>query len=423
MSPEKLHIRLVGKKCQPLKKGNIKYGVKMNAEPLTLACQLVDLDQLNNRPFNKYPRGFIEVLLQNVPSYVTSTFLYLLDQSLKNYKKKGVVVLSAHEIAIAVCKSPRTVERHLALLRKVGYIRVLKSLKGYYRRNYIEVVCPKSVLEHLLNTQRPIRNTVDQNNTVYLCPTQMTEYPDTSVVHNNRYIDKSIIKNNIRETNPLDNFKITIEDIKPAKTISNVSCETSDVEAPLEVLPINEPITLTTPIEPSVEPKAEVARFISKQERIEVTKKIRAMKKAGEIHPKVQVNYQDIVVLIQEVIVHCMYRNVLRCKTFKHSLNFAAKAIRKGTWSTPRRITQAEISRREQQVREAKERELREGLGSLGQILKEAVQAKNGLSDANIARGKATILEQGIRELGTHATSDRIKALKEAICRKYDARL
>lgn len=393
----------------------------MNAESLTLACQLVDLDQLNNRPFNKYPRGFVEALLQNVPSYVTSTFLYLLDQSLKNYKKKGVVVLSAHEIAIAICKSPRTVERHLALLRTVGYIRVLKSLRGYYRRNYIEVVCPKSVLKHLLNTQHPIGNTVNQNNTVYSCPTQMTEYPDTSVIHNNRYIDKSITKTNIRKKSLPNNFEPCFENINPIEAFSNVTCETSPVFVSKENLPKDESTEPAVPNVPAIQPQAEVVRFISKQEQIEVTKKLKGMKKAGEIHPKIQANYQDILVLIQEVIVHCLYRNVLQCKTFKHALNFAAKAIRNGTWSTPKRITQGEIDRRERQAREAKERELRESLGSeLGQLLGEAVRAKNGLSDVDVAKGKATILEQGIRKLGAHATADRIKALKDAICKKYD---
>ncbi|HRH92429.1 MAG TPA: hypothetical protein PLW01_11005, partial [Agitococcus sp.] len=164
-----------------------------------------------------------------------------------------------------------------------------------------------------------------------------------------------------------------------------------------------------------------VARLITKAEKVEVVKKAKAMLKAGEIHLKVQANYQDIMVLVQHVIIHCVYRNVLRCKTFKHALNFAAKAIRNGTWTTPKRIVQAEINHREQQAREANELELRKSLGSgLGKILGEAVRVQNGLSDADIAKAKAAILEHGIRELGANATKNDIDALKTILQKSID---
>ena len=105
--------------------------------------------------------------------------------------------------------------------------------------------------------------------------------------------------------------------------------------------------------------EAEVARFITKAERKQIVTKVKAMKRDGEIHPKVQANYQDIMVLVQHIIVHCVYRNVLRYKNFKHALNAAAKGLRNGSWTTPKRVLAAETAERERLTNEAKEHERR----------------------------------------------------------------
>jgi DNA-binding MarR family transcriptional regulator len=111
----------------------------MSAEPLVLACQLEDLKQLDNKPFHKYARGYLEVINRNLSSAEFRIYTYLKEQSLKNYNQGGVVIQSAYEIAKGVDRSPRTAEKHLSALRTKGYIATKLHKadlpKGYFRRN------------------------------------------------------------------------------------------------------------------------------------------------------------------------------------------------------------------------------------------------------------------------------------------------
>ena len=374
----------------------------MSASPQALACKLEDFKQLDNLPFYKNPQGYIEEILKTLPSYVIATYLYLLDQSMKNYKRRGIVVQSASRIGKAILKSTRTVERHLSILKNSGYIRIIHAYNKRYRTNYIEVICPKSVLEHLLSSKKPIRNSFD------ILPTRMAVHPDMDGGRNNRYIDQPNIKTNIRETSQEDNFEPAFEASDPSDIFSDVPCETFLSESQPENF---KPVEFDT-----FKTEAEVARFVTKAERTEVVKKLKAMRKSGEIHPKVQASYQDVMVLIQHVIVHCVYRNVLRYKSFKHALNSAAKGLRNGTWTTPKRILAEQTAERERLANEAKEREKRQCLDSgVGRILGEAMRLTHGPSEADIARIKADVLERGVNSLGQNASDENIARLKAII--------
>ena len=187
----------------------------------------------------------------------------------------------------------------------------------------------------------------------------------------------------------------------------------SPLDYPLE----NESVEQNVPRETFLEePQGEVARFITKDERRQIVTKVKAMKRDGEIHPNVQANYQDIMVLVQHIIIHCVYRNVLRYKSFKHALNAAAKGLRNGTWTTPKRVLAAETTERERLANEAKEQERRQCLEfGFGRILGEAMRLTHGPNEADIARLKADALERGVNSLGQNATSENIAKLKAII--------
>ena len=277
-------------------------------------------------------------------------------------------------------------------MQELGYIRFIETYRGKYRVNYIEVTCPQAVLERLLSTHKPI-------NCIKKDTTRMSYYHDTGVVHNNRIIDKPIIKTNIRETSPLC-------DLEPV-------CEA--VEYPLEYPLQNESVEQNVPRETFLEePQGEVARFITKAERKQIVTKVKAMKRDGEIHERVQANYQDIMVLVQHIIIHCVYRK--KFKSFKHSLRSAATGLRNGSWTTPYRAARNETLERERLANEAKEHERRLSQESgLGRILGEAMRLTHGPSEVDIARLKADALERGVNSLGQNASSENIARLKAII--------
>ena len=226
---------------------------------------------------------------------------------------------------------------------------------------------------------------------------------------NNRNIDKSDIKSNIRETSPLD-------DLEPVN---------ETLECPLEYPLQNESVEQNVPRETFVEPESqgEVARFITKAERTEVVKKVKAMKRDGEIHANVQANYQDILVLVQHIIVHCMHG--WKYKNFKHALRTAAKLIRNGTWTTPKRVLAAETAERERLADEAKERERRLCLDSgMGRILGEAMRLTHAPSEADVGKIKAEAICNVVQAVGEHKAKKYRQViddmLKKAIGKKND---
>ena len=209
-----------------------------NMSTAALACQLEDFKKLDNLPFYKQANGYADEVLKEMPNHVIPTYIYLREQSNKNYKKRGVVAQSNSKIAKGAKRSARTIQRHLALLQELGYIRFIETYRGKYRVNYIEVTCPQAVLERLLSTHKQI-------NCIKKYATPMSYYHDTDVVHNNRIIDKPIIKTNIRETSPLC-------DLEPV-------CEA--VEYPLDYPLENESVEQNVPRETFLEePQGEVAR-------------------------------------------------------------------------------------------------------------------------------------------------------------------
>ena len=372
-----------------------------------LACQLEDFKKLDNLPFYKQANGYADEVLKEMPNHVIPTYIYLREQSNKNYKKRGVVAQSNSKIAKGAKRSARTIQRHLALLQELGYIRFIETYRGKYRVNYIEVTCPQAVLERLLSTHKQI-------NCIKKYATPMSYYHDTDVVHNNRIIDKPIINTNIRETSPLC-------DLEPV-------CEA--VEYPLEYPLQNEPVEQNVPRETFLgdseaqnfkgvefdrfKTEAEVARFITKAERKQIVTKVKAMKRDGEIHPKVQANYQDIMVLVNHIIIHCVYRK--KFKSFKHSLRSAATGLRNGTWTTPKRVLAAETAERERLANEAKEQERRQCLESgFGRILGEAMRLTHGPSEADLARAKAQAVNEVVQAVGNNRAADYLQKIKDIL--------
>ena len=361
----------------------------MSTNSTALACKLEDFKQLDNKPFHKYTRGYLEIINRNLSSAEFRIYTYLKEQSLRNYKEGGIVIQSAYEIGKGVDRSPRTAEKHLSSLRAKGYIDLHKSKsdKSIYRRNCIRLTCPQTILKEILSASPNIVKFPKEESTVYLCPSKTSEYPDDCGNHsfNNRNIDKSNIKTNIRETSPLCDLEPVDETLK------------YPLEYPLQNESVEQNVPRGTFLGESeaqnfkgvefdrFKTEAEVARFITKAERKQIVTKVKAMKRDGEIHPKVQANYQDIMVLVQHIIIHCVYRNVLRYKSFKHALNAAAKGLRNGTWTTPKRVLAAETAERERLANEAKEQERRQCLESgFGRILGEAMRLTHEIGRAHV---------------------------------------
>jgi biotin operon repressor len=369
----------------------------MSTNSTALACKLEDLKQLENKPYLKFQTHLYDYDIDHLPDN-----LYRLKSKLARLQKtdrrhnKGVVI-SQCRLAKLLGKSRETINRLLKQLEQLGHVRITKNKysKGLYNNQLsIEVVHPVEAYEYVRDNVADI--------TEGLRATRMSQGCDENITHlnNNRNNTKANIKSNIRETSPADNFEPVVETAEPSDIVPNVPCET-----------FVEPERKSDP-----EPQAEVARFITKEERRQIVTKVKAMNRDNEIHPNVQANYQDITVLVQHIIIHCVYRNVLRYKNFKHALNTAAKLIRNGTWTTPKRALVAETAERERLANEAKELERRQCLDSgMGRILGEAMRLTHGPSDTDIAKLKADLLERGVNSLGQNASTENIARLKEII--------
>lgn len=393
------------------------YGVPMSAEPLALACKLDDLKQLDNKPYIKFQTHLLNHVLDILPKTLSVTYEKLYIQQRTDKRHSRGVIMSQKQIGKLIRRHEDTAQRHLKLLEEFGCIRktLSKHSNGLYRNQLCyEVVAPEEVIVNIKNNVLDINEIRENKYRLYKNITAKTqEGPDKNAGHINNNRNKPDVNlTNIREESPTDNFEPAFE---PVVLPADVPCKTSGVDLVADVV---EPQARNfKPLESETfKTEAEVARFITKAERTEVVKKVKAMRKAGEIHAKVEANYADIMVLVQHVIIHCVYRNVLRCKTFKHALNFAAKAIRNGTWTTPKRILASETAERERLANEAKELERRLCLESgFERMLGEAMRLTHVPSEADIARLKADVLERGVNSLGQNTSGENIARLKALI--------
>ena len=85
-----------------------------------------------------------------------------------------------------------------------------------------------------------------------------------------------------------------------------------------------------------------------------VTKRILALYQYQEIHPLLKTKYLSPETLIFEVMVHVTHRNFNKTLSIQHALNAALSLIRKGEWSTPKKISYWQSLKREQEMREQK---------------------------------------------------------------------
>ena len=174
----------------------------MSAEPLSLACQLEDLKQLDNKPYVKtQPHLFIKAF-EKLPRHLTAFlhFLVILQKTDKRHSKG--VVMSQTALGKRINRSRRTVIRNIQQLSEEGWIRITenKYSKGLYRNQLcIEVVCPETILQCIKNEVSdllflPNRKAVDKSTTVNSYVTPMTHDSDMrgTYINNNRnnYLDK-----------------------------------------------------------------------------------------------------------------------------------------------------------------------------------------------------------------------------------------
>jgi hypothetical protein len=136
------------------------------------------------------------------------------------------------------------------------------------------------------------------------------------------------------------------------------------------------PQTLSTTVDPVVNlKKSAVFKDVYQSERVVITKKIRALYKYHEIHPSLRAQYLRPEELIEEVMVHTLYRDFNKTFSSKHALNAAAKMIRAGTWSTPKKLLLWQSLKREQQAAKQKTQEFCALTSSaLDEALKQLVQ-------------------------------------------------
>lgn len=106
-----------------------------------------------------------------------------------------------------------------------------------------------------------------------------------------------------------------------------------------------------------------VDKKLSEIENRMIESKLRAMHKCREFH--LRFDSYNLTQLIAEVKYHVIHRDVDRTCTTKHALNAAAVMLRKGTWSTPKRLASLCTQRMEQAVNYLKQKELSENIGDL----------------------------------------------------------
>ena len=276
----------------------------MSTKPLALACKLEDLKQLDNKPYIKFQTHLLNRTIDELPRHLVAVLQKLAILQKTDKRHAQGVVMSQTRIGGLIGRSRRTVIRNIQKLKELGWVRVTKNkyCNGLYGNQLcIEVVCPDFIYQDIKSNvmnivQKPNYNAVHKNNTVYSCVTSMAQDDVIGDTHiNNIRNNSSINLTNIREKSLINNFESTFESAELTKLPSVVPHKTSSVEIEPVAIVAETQSENSKPVEfDTFKPQAEIAGFITREERIEVTKKLKAMKKVSEIHPNVQANYQDL---------------------------------------------------------------------------------------------------------------------------------
>ena len=209
-------------------------------------------------------------------------------------------------------------QQHLKTLRAQGIAPLAASKQAFLNFNETE----RTVIQrHILNQAHSVA--ADQANHASDIRTKMTEGQDKNVRH--------IRINN----NRLNTLLLTIDKSDPKD--NSPPCTSRHESAIVQL---------------KNERKADDVSL----QRATVIKKLRAMHRSGEIHHQLTQKY-SLGALISEVLVHTKHPNPNRISGFKHALNAAAKMIRAGTWSTPKRLLHEESLQREQARERFKQQE------------------------------------------------------------------
>ena len=373
-------------------------------------CGAEEFESLKQKAFRNIPIPLLRVVISKMPDYASVVYLALYDLSQLNSRYPGTVIISHQNLSLMMEKSVSSVRRAINKLRELGYIsfKQKREPEKNYLPNIIQVGCPE-ILFQKIQAEEPDRkkNTFTLASSLQAFPTRVSTFkaPSEPILIINLYERYKASLKRLRETGislmaasqqayqdfskeeithlqqyilessrfPSQDFssssvaKMT-EGCSKMNTIRSINNRDHNLQLTIEApLPVDnlqksaEPNSFVMSKRHFGESKAEIVQFLNPEQRSTIVKKLKWMRKQTDgIHPLIQEKYPNIEVLIKETAFHIMHRNKEKTQDFIHSLRSAAKMIRNGTWSTPKRLVQMQITQREEDATRLKQAEIRQ---------------------------------------------------------------
>ena len=401
---------------------------------MNIVCSPEQFDALKTKTYRNIPRKLLTTLIKELPDYAVVVYLTLFDlsQLKKNYKNKALI--SQSSLAKHLNKSTRSIGRALRKLKDEGYIEIQDKINSIYAVNIIRVCCPKSLAEQVIkkepedNLASPsfvhcavkaapqsvsCEDNLEQTETGLNAKRSLSNEVDAAYLY--QQYDKKLTQLKLTGISPLkasqEAFKEFTEEQSKIiqRCILNLDHRQSAAYMPKAPSTLDENVqhiinnnreeqlllTIDTPAVVDNLTPAQAPDIISDvnlknssvvgnaQQHSAVVKKLKAMRRSGEIHHSLQQKY-SLRTLIHEVLVHTSNPSLNRTTGFKHALNAAAKMIRQGTWSTPKQLLYWQSLKREQEALRLKQQEQKTLRNAFGTQLNDFV---NGLRYSSMPAG------------------------------------
>jgi len=373
-------------------------------------CLTEEFKSLKQKAFRNIPRALLLELVRELPDYAFVVYFVLYDLSELNVRHPGTVMISHRALSLKIAKSESSVRRAIDTLKKMGYISFKEKREPgkNYLPNIIQVGCPEAIFRKIQATEpdrkinvsfpksamkvftsnsAPCKKTIEsteitflyeryQEHLKHLKETGISPFVASQRAFENFSNEEAIhLQQHILELcrHPNQNFSAPqfpkmAEGCSKMNTIRSINNRDHNLQLTIEeLLPVDNPQKFVEPNSFVVSKRhfgrsnAEIVHLLNPEQRTTIVKKLKWMRKQADgIHPLTQEKYPDIDVLIKETAFHIMHRNREKTQDFMHALRSAAKMIRDGTWSTPKRLVQMQITQREEDAKKLKQTEIRQ---------------------------------------------------------------
>ncbi len=127
---------------------------------MSTVCSETEFRALRNKQYRNIPRALLAAVIKGLPDYAVVVYLTLYDLSELNQKYPGTVLASHLSLSKYLDKSVKSVSRGLKKLKSEGFIEYQEKTQSYHTLNIIQVRCPKSLAEQIIEEEVDRKNVV-----------------------------------------------------------------------------------------------------------------------------------------------------------------------------------------------------------------------------------------------------------------------